>query len=171
MHGFNCATYCCSSSRTTPVVTLQRSSNRGKYFCSYIYQDRVIDEDVKRQTKKQTLYTCRLLPLTWIFQYISNWSKVFELLRASLFDIHRVISFEVFLGKQFLNWLGRFMYKLSQHFFIYHSCSTSNFESTYKKPPFITIDTFFWCNFSIKLSWLQRKDNKTNTILYERYYL
>ena len=111
MHGFNYAIYCCSSSRTTPGATLQRSSNRGKYFCSCMYQDRVIDENFKRQTKKWTLYTCRLFPLTWIFQYISNWSKVYELLRASLFDIHRVISFEVFLGKQFFNWLGRFMYK------------------------------------------------------------
>ena len=29
----------------------------------------------------------------------------------------------------------------------------------------------FWCTFSIKLSWLQRRNNKTNAILYHRYYL
>ena len=27
------------------------------------------------------------------------------------------------------------------------------------------------CNFSIKLLWLQRKDNKINSILFGRYYL
>ena len=30
---------------------------------------------------------------------------------------------------------------------------------------------FFRCNFSIKVSWLQKRGNKTNTILYARYYL
>ena len=33
------------------------------------------------------------------------------------------------------------------------------------------IAVFFWCSFSIKLSWLQRINNKINTILYDRYYL
>ena len=32
----------------------------------------------KRQIKNRTLYTCRLSLLTRIFQYISNWSEVFE---------------------------------------------------------------------------------------------
>ena len=31
---------------------------------------------------------------------------------------------------------------------------------------------FFWCKFSIKLSWLQKKkDNKINTILWDRYFI
>ena len=30
---------------------------------------------------------------------------------------------------------------------------------------------FSLCSFSIKLSWLQRRSNKINTILYDRYYL
>ena len=33
--------------------------------------------------------------------------------------------------------MGRFIYKFRQHFFVYHSWKTSNFESTYKKPSFI----------------------------------
>ena len=32
-------------------------------------------------------------------------------------------------------------------------------------------ELFFWCSFSIKLSWLQRRSKKVNTILYDRYYL
>ena len=30
---------------------------------------------------------------------------------------------------------------------------------------------FFWYNFSIELPWLQRRDNKLNTTLFDRYYL
>ena len=32
---------------------------------------------------------------------------------------------------------------MGQHFFIYHSWYTSNFETTYKKPPFIQVAIFF----------------------------
>ena len=60
---------------------------------------------------------------------------------------------------------------MNYHFFICHSWYTSNFETTYKKPPFIKIANFFWCSFSIKLSWLQRRSNKINTIQRDRYYL
>ena len=63
------------------------------------------------------------------------------------------------------------MYKLGQHFFIYHYWYTSNFEATYKKSPFIKVAIFFWFSFSIKLSWLQRRSNKINTILCDIYYL
>ena len=38
----------------------------------------VINDNLKRQIKNRTLYACRLFLLTRIFQYISNWSKVFE---------------------------------------------------------------------------------------------
>ena len=41
-------------------------------------QDRVIDDNLNNQTKNRTLHTCRLFLLTQIFQYISNWSRVFE---------------------------------------------------------------------------------------------
>ena len=40
-----------------------------------ITQNRVIDDNLKRQFKNRTLYTSRLFLLTRIFQYISNWSK------------------------------------------------------------------------------------------------
>ena len=53
---------------------------------------------------------------------------------------------------------------------MYHSWQTSNFESINKKPPFIKVATFFWCNFSVKLLWLQRRGNKPNTTLFDRYY-
>ena len=43
-----------------------------------ITQDRVIDDNLKRQIKNRTLHTCRLFLLTRVFQYIGNWSKVFE---------------------------------------------------------------------------------------------
>ena len=43
-----------------------------------ITQDRVIDDNLKRQIKNRTLCTCRLFLLTRIFQWTSNWSKVFE---------------------------------------------------------------------------------------------
>ena len=54
---------------------------------------------------------------------------------------------------------------------LYHSWYTSNFETTYKIPPFIKVAIFFWSSFSIKLSWFQRRNNKIDTILYDRYYL
>ena len=44
---------------------------------AFITQDRVTDDNFKRQIKNRTLYTCKLFLLTRIFQYISNWSKVF----------------------------------------------------------------------------------------------
>ena len=56
------------------------------------------------------------------------------------------------------------MYKFGQHFFIYHSWYISNFESNYKKSPFIKVAIFFWYNFSINLSWLQSGDDKINMI-------
>ena len=29
---------------------------------------------------------------------------------------------------------------------------------------------FFWCNFSVKLPWVQRRGNKLNSTLFDRYY-
>ena len=48
-----------------------------KNIIAFITQDRVTDDNFKRQIKNRTLYTCKLFLLTRIFQYISNWSKVF----------------------------------------------------------------------------------------------
>ena len=74
-----------------------------------------------------------------------------------------------FLNVQFFSWLWRFISKLGKQFFIYHTWYTSNFETTYKKPPFINVAIFSWCSFSIKLSWSLGRSNKIYTILYDRY--
>ena len=74
MPGVNYAINSCSFSRTT-LGKLWR-----KNIVAIITQDRVIDDNLKRQIKNRTLHTCRLFLLTWSFQYISNWSKVLELL-------------------------------------------------------------------------------------------
>ena len=55
-------------------ITIPDLNTGGKYCCSY-YQDQVIDDNLERQIKNRTFCTCRLFPLTQIFQYISNWSK------------------------------------------------------------------------------------------------
>ena len=54
-----------------------------------------------------------------------------------------------------------FTYKLGQHFFIYRLEKFTLYKGSY----------FCWCNFSIKLSFLQRREKKRNTTLYDRYYL
>ena len=64
----------CSSARTTPGVLLYKN------VVAVITQDMVIDDNLKKQMKNRTLHTCRLFLLTQIFQYISNWSKAFDLL-------------------------------------------------------------------------------------------
>ena len=99
------------------------------------------------------MYTRRSFLLSRTFQYISNWSKVFEFLRT-LYQL--IIYVEVQIGSTVL---------------IYHSWCNSNFESTYKKPSLITLATFFWCSFSIKLSLFQRRANKIITMQYDRFYL
>ena len=77
----NYVLYGCSSSRTTPgVIIIQELLTGEQNTVAVITQDRVIDDNLKRQIKSRTLYTCRLCLLTRIFQYISNWTKVFELL-------------------------------------------------------------------------------------------
>ena len=74
---------------------MQKLHTGGKNIVVVITQDRVIDDNLKRQIKNRTLYTCRLFLLTRIFHNISNWSKVFEHL-PTLFNIHRVTIFSNF---------------------------------------------------------------------------
>ena len=57
-------------------------------------------------------------------------------------------SFKLFRGKQVSSPLCRFIYNQDQLFFISHPWHTSRFESTYKKPFFFKVATFFWCKFS-----------------------
>ena len=77
MPGVNYVLYDCSSARTIPGVSLYQSLTFKENVVAVITWDRVIDDNLKRQIKNQTLRTCRLFLLTYIFQYITNWWKVF----------------------------------------------------------------------------------------------
>ena len=63
MSGVNYVLYGCSSARTTPGVSLYRSLTLEENTIAVITQDKVIDDNLKRQIKKRTLHTCRLFPL------------------------------------------------------------------------------------------------------------
>ena len=56
--------YGCYSARTTPGVSLYQSLTLEENIVAVITQDRVIDDNLKRQIKNQTLCTCRLFLLT-----------------------------------------------------------------------------------------------------------
>ena len=72
MPAVNYVIYGCSSWRTTPGVnTIQEIHNGGKTLLELLHK---IGDNLKRQIKNRTLYTCRLFLLTRIFQYTSNWS-------------------------------------------------------------------------------------------------
>ena len=65
MPGVNYVIYGCSSARTTPGVSLYHYSlTLEENIAAVITQDRVIDGNLKRQIKNQTLCTCRLFLLT-----------------------------------------------------------------------------------------------------------
>ena len=69
MLGVNYVIYGCSSARLTPEVSLYQSLTLEKNIIAVITQDssyysRVIDDNLKKQIKNQTLCTCRLLLLT-----------------------------------------------------------------------------------------------------------
>ena len=64
MPGVNYVIYVCSSARTTPGVSQYRSLTRVENIVAVITQDRVIDDNLKRQIKNQTVCTCRLFTLT-----------------------------------------------------------------------------------------------------------
>ena len=62
--GVNYVIYGCSSARTIPGVSLYWSFTLEENIIAVITQDRVIDDNLKRQIKNQTLCTCRLFLLT-----------------------------------------------------------------------------------------------------------
>ena len=62
MPGVNYLMYACSSARTTPGVSLYRSLTLEENIVAVITQDRVIDGNLKKEIKNQTLCTCRLFP-------------------------------------------------------------------------------------------------------------
>ena len=64
MPGVNYVIYGCSSARLTPGVSLYQSLTLEENIVAVITQDRVIDDDLKKQIKNQTLCTCRLFLVT-----------------------------------------------------------------------------------------------------------
>ena len=64
MPGVNYVIYGCFSARTTPGVSLYWSLTLEENIVAVITQDRVIDDNLKRQIKNRTLCNCKLFPLT-----------------------------------------------------------------------------------------------------------
>ena len=64
MPGVNYVMYGCSSARLTPGVSLYQSLTLEENIVAVITQDRVIDDNLKRQIKNRTFCTCRLFLLT-----------------------------------------------------------------------------------------------------------
>ena len=64
MPGVNYVIYGCSSTRTTPGVSLYRSLTQEENIVAVITQDWEIEDNLKRQIKNQTLCTCRLFIIT-----------------------------------------------------------------------------------------------------------
>ena len=85
MLGVTYVIYGCSSASAILGVLLYWSYlTLDENIVAVITQDRVIDRNLKKQIKNQTLFTCILFLLTSIFQYVSYWWKVFYLLATQL---------------------------------------------------------------------------------------
>ena len=67
MPGVNYVIYGCFSARTTPgasLLSLYRSLTLEENIAAVITQDKVIDDNLKREIKNRTLCTCRILQVT-----------------------------------------------------------------------------------------------------------
>ena len=64
MPGVNCVIYGGSSARKTPGVSLYQSLTLEENIVAVINQDKVIDDNLKRQIENRTFCTCRLFLLT-----------------------------------------------------------------------------------------------------------
>ena len=64
MPSINYVIYGCSYARTTPGVSLNRNLTLDKNVVTVFTQDTVIDDNLNRQIKNQTLCTCGLFLLT-----------------------------------------------------------------------------------------------------------
>ena len=62
--GENYVIYGCFSLRAIPGVSLSRSLTLQEITAAVITQDKVIDDNMKRQIKNQSFWTCRLFLLT-----------------------------------------------------------------------------------------------------------
>ena len=58
----------------TQIVSLYHSLTLKENIVAVITQDKVIDNNLKKENKNQTLCTCRLFLLIQSFQYDSMWS-------------------------------------------------------------------------------------------------
>ena len=101
------------------------ASHQRKNNVAVITQDRVMDDNLKRQIKNRTLYTCRIFLLTRIFQNINNQPKVFKPLPTLFLQytqsndfskFFQISSFSVDYAGLYINWV-----------FICHSWYNSNF--------------------------------------------
>ena len=116
---------------------------------------------MKRQIKNQALHTIWLFLLTNIFENVSNWSRhqrYLTIYPPFLFNIYRAAILEIFLGKFFSSFCRFFLLYLS--FLVQFQLGIYLQKATLHQGNY-----FFRCNFSIKLSWLQRRYNKFGTIL------
>ena len=64
MLGVNYVIYGCSSVRVTPGVSLYQTLTLKENIVAVVTQGRVIDDNLRKQIKNQTLCTCRLFLLT-----------------------------------------------------------------------------------------------------------
>ena len=64
MSGVNYVIYGCSSARLTPGVSLHQSLTLEENIVVVVTQDKMIDDNLKKQIKNHTLCTCRLFLLT-----------------------------------------------------------------------------------------------------------
>ena len=64
MPGVNYVIYGCSSAKATPGVSLYWSLTLEENIVAVFTQDRVMDDNLKREIKNQPLCTCRLFVLT-----------------------------------------------------------------------------------------------------------
>ena len=64
MPSVNFVIYGCFSARTTPAVSLCKSLTFEENIFAVTTQDRMIDDNLRRQIKNQTFCTCRLFLLT-----------------------------------------------------------------------------------------------------------
>ena len=154
------------------ACSLYTSSTLEEKHCCGYYSREGDRWKFEKQIKNRTLYTWRLFLLIRPFQYISNWLKVFEHLPSlisqsicsnNFFKFCYIINFSVDYTNLHLNSANTSLLIIAS--------TPSTLKLLIKSHPSSRLQFFFWCSFSIKWPWLQRRRNKTNTILHDRYYL
>ena len=83
MLGVNYVIYGCYFARTAPGVSLYQSLTLEENIVAVITQDKMIDDNLKRQMKNRTLCACRLFLLASIYK---------QLVKSILAFAHHVYS-------------------------------------------------------------------------------